>query len=139
MNMWSFTEKPLRSMNPVDLLGKIIEISHSNLEIASRINTILNIIAQEMRFEEVIVFTYDEDRRLTCRYMNRKSSLFKVLSQYRCHIGEGVIGSIAQKRMPQFFSNKDVPPRFGCLFYPELDGIIERYKAFSFLSIAKQT
>jgi signal transduction histidine kinase len=123
-------------MNPIDLLGKTIEISHSNLEITSRISTILNLIAQEMRFEEVIVFTYDKDRRLTCRYMNRKSSLFKVLSPYRCHIGEGVIGSVAQNRMPQFFTHKDVPPRFGCLFYAELDGVIERHRAFSFLPLS---
>jgi signal transduction histidine kinase len=119
-------------MNPVDLFGKIIEISHSNLEIISRINAILNIIAKEMSFDEVIVFTYDEDRRLTCKYMNQKSYLFKILSMYRCHIGEGIIGSIAQKRMPQYFSKRDIPLRFGCLFYPELDGCIEKYKTFSF-------
>jgi signal transduction histidine kinase len=123
-------------MNPVDLLGKTIEIAHSNLEIASRINTILNIVAQELRAEEAIVFTYDKDKRLTCRYMNRKSFLFKVLSPYRCHIGEGVIGSVAQKRMPQFFTIKDVPPRFGCLFYAELDGLIEKYRTFSFLPLS---
>jgi signal transduction histidine kinase len=123
-------------MNPIDLLGKTIDISHSNLEINSRINTILNIISQEMRFEEAIVFTYDKDRRLTCRYMNRKSSLFKVLSPYRCHIGEGVVGSVAQNRMPQFFTNRNVPPRFGCLFYAELDGLIEKYRAFSFLPLS---
>jgi signal transduction histidine kinase len=122
-------------MNPVDLLGKIIEISHSNLEITSRINAILNIIAKEMYFDEVLVFTYDEDRRLTCKYMNQNSLLFKILSTYRCHIGEGIIGGIAQKRMPQFFSKRDIPLRFGCLFYPELDGCIEKYKAFSFLPL----
>jgi signal transduction histidine kinase len=122
-------------MNPIDLLGKIIEISHSNLEITSRINAILNIISKEMYFDEVIVFTYDEDRRLTCKYMNQTSLLFKILCTYRCHIGEGVIGGIAQKRMPQFFSKKDIPLRFGCLFYPELDGCIEKYKTFSFLPL----
>ncbi len=119
-------------MNPIDLLGKIIEISHSNLEIAARINAILNIMAQEMSFDEAVVFTYDKDKRLTCRHMNRKSVLFKILSQYRCHVGEGIIGSIAQKRMPRFFSKRDIPPRFGCLFYPELDAYIENYKTFSF-------
>ncbi len=123
-------------MNPVDLLGKTIEISHSNLEIVSRINAILNIIAQEMRFDEAVVFTYDKDRRLTCRYMNRKSTLFKVMSPYRCHIGEGVIGSVAQNRMPHFYTNRDVPPRFGCLFYAELDGLIGKYRAFSFLPLS---
>jgi signal transduction histidine kinase len=122
-------------MNPIDLLGKIIEISHSNLEITSRINAILNIIAKEMNFDEVIVFTYDEDKRLTCKYMNQKSSLFKILCMYRCHIGEGIVGGIAQKRMPQFFSKRDIPLRFGCLFYPELDGCIEKYKTFSFLPL----
>ncbi len=123
-------------MNPVDLLGKTIEISHSNLEIVSRINAILNILAQEMRFDEAVVFTYDKDRRLTCRYMNRKSTLFKVMSPYRCHIGEGVIGSVAQNRMPHFYTNRDVPPRFGCLFYAELDGLIGKYRAFSFLPLS---
>ncbi|MCX5805266.1 MAG: ATP-binding protein [Proteobacteria bacterium] len=134
-NIWDYIKKLLRSMNPVDLLGKIIEISHSNLEITSRTNAILNILAKEMSFDEVVVFTYDEDRRLTCRYMNQKSLLFKILCMYRCHIGEGVIGGIAQKRTPQFFSKKDIPLRFGCLFYPELDGCIEKYKTFSFLPL----
>ena len=123
-------------MNPVDLLGKTIEISHSNLEITSRINAILNIVAQEMRFDEAIVFTYDKDKRLTCRYMNRKSALFKIMSPYRCHVGEGVIGSVAQNRTPHFYTNRDVPPRFGCLFYAELDGLIERYRIFSFLPLS---
>jgi nitrogen-specific signal transduction histidine kinase len=123
-------------MNPIDLLGKTIEVSHSNLEITSRISTILNLIAQELRFEEAIVFTHDKDKRLTCRYVNRKSSLFKVLSPYRCHVGEGVIGTVAQNRMPQFFTHKNVPPRFGCLFYAELDGAIEKHRVFSFLPLS---
>jgi signal transduction histidine kinase len=123
-------------MNPVDLLGKIIEISHSNLEIPSRISSILNIIAQEMHFEEVIVYTFDRDKRLTCKFMNQKSVLFLILNQYRCHIGEGIVGSVAQKRVPQFFTIKDIPPRFGCLFYPDLIGVIEKFKTFSFLPLS---
>lgn len=123
-------------MNPVDLLGKIIEISHSNLEISSRISSILNIIAQEMHFEEVIVYTFDRDKRLTCKFMNQKSVLFLILKQYRCHIGEGIVGSVAQKRVPQFFTIKDIPPRFGCLFYPDLNGVIEKFKTFSFLPLS---
>ena len=123
-------------MNPTDLLGKIVEISHSNLEMSSRINSILNIISQDMYFEEVIAYTYDKDKRLTCRYTNQKSALFPVLSQYRCHIGEGIIGSVAQKRSPQYFSIKTISPRFGCLFYPELDGILENYRSFSFLPLS---
>lgn len=123
-------------MNPVDLLGKIIEISHSNLELASRITSILNIISQDMYCEEVIVYTFDKDKRLTCRFANQKSVLFKILNQYRCHIGEGIVGSVAQKRLPLFYTIRDIPPRFGCLFYPELDGKLENYKAFAFLPLA---
>ena len=123
-------------MNPIDLLGKIIEISHSNLDLASRLTSILNIISQDMQFEEVLVYTFDKDKRLTCRFMNPKSVLFKMLSQYRCHVGEGIIGSVAQKRTPQYFSIKDISPRFGCLFYPELDGVLENYRTFSFLPLA---
>ena len=123
-------------MNPFELLGKIIEISHSNLEHASRIGSILNIISRDMECEEVIVYTFDKDKRLTCRYGNSNSTLFNMLSQYRCHIGEGIIGSVAQKRLPQYFTIKDISPRFGCLFYPELDGLIENYRAFSFLPLA---
>ena len=117
-------------MNPFELLGKIIEISHSNLEHASRIGSILNIISRDMECEEVIVYTFDKDKRLTCRYGNSKSALFNMLNQYRCHIGEGIIGSVAQKRLPQYFTIKDISPRFGCLFYPELDGLIENYRVF---------
>jgi len=123
-------------MNPLELLGKIIEISHSNLELASRIVSILNIISHDMECEEVLVYTFDKDKRLTCRYGNSKSTLFNTLNQYRCHIGEGIIGSVAQKRLAQYFTIKDISPRFGCLFYPELDGLIENYRAFSFLPLA---
>ena len=123
-------------MNPVDLLGKIIEISHSNLELTSRINSILNIISRDMYCEEVIIYTFDKDKRLTCRFANQKSVLFKILNQYRCHVGEGVVGSVAQKRSPLFYTMRDIPSRFGCLFYPELDGKLENYKAFAFLPLA---
>lgn len=123
-------------MNPIELLGKVIEISHSNLEIPSRVKSILNMICQGMRFEEVLVYTSDDDKRLTCRYSNDKSSLFPILNVYRCHIGEGVVGSVAQKRIPQYYTYKDVPPRLGCLFYPKLDAIIENYKTFSFLPLS---
>jgi signal transduction histidine kinase len=123
-------------MNPFELLGKVIEISHSNLEHASRIGSILNMISRDMECEEALVYTFDKDKRLTCRYGNLKSALFNTLNQYRCHIGEGIIGSVAQKRAPQYFTIKDISPRFGCLFYPELDGLIENYRAFSFLPLA---
>lgn len=123
-------------MNYIDLFGKIIEISHSNLEISSRIKAILNIIAQDLGFEEVVVYTLDQDKRLTCRFMNDKSALFAILSKYRCHVGEGIIGSVAQKRAPQYYTSKDVPPRFGCLFYPDLDGIDQRLKTFGFLPLS---
>lgn len=123
-------------MNPVELLGNIIEVSHSNLEITSRINAVLNIMSQGMDFDEVIVFTSDQDKRLTCRFKNPKSMLYKILDRYRCHVGEGIIGGVAQKRIPQYYNNKNIPPRFGCLFYPELDRLVEKYKAFAFLPLS---
>ena len=123
-------------MNFASTLGKVIEISHSNLEIASRVNAILNIISGDLRFEEVLVYTLDSDKRLSCRYMNRNSQLFDLLNDYRCHIGEGVVGTVAQKRMPQFFTLHDVPPRLGCLFYSRLDEVLARYKSFAFLPLA---
>ena len=123
-------------MNFANILGKVIEISHSNLEIASRINAILNIISGDLQFEEVLVYTLDKDKRLSCRFMNRNSQLFDLLNDYRCHIGEGVVGAVAQKRSPQFFTFKDVPPRLGCLFYSQLDDVLPRYKAFGFLPLA---
>ncbi len=123
-------------MNPSELIGKIIEISHSNLELTARVKAILNIISQDMGFEEVIVYTFDKDKRLTCRFANQKSVLFGILNMYRCHIGEGIVGSVAQKRSPQFFTIKNISPRFGCLFYPELDNHLEKYRTFSFLPLA---
>lgn len=129
-------KKQSQSVNPVDLLGKIIEISHSNLELTSRINSILNIISRDMSCEEVIIYTFDKDKRLTCRFANQKSVLFKTMNQYRCHVGEGIVGSVAQKRSPLFYTIRDVPPRFGCLFYPELDEKLENYKAFAFLPLS---
>ena len=123
-------------MNFASTLGKVIEISHSNLEIASRVNAILNIISGDLRFEEVLVYTLDSDKRLSCRYMNRNSQLFDLLNDYRCHIGEGVVGTVAQKRIPQFFTLHDIPPRLGCLFYSRLDEVLVRYKSFAFLPLA---
>ncbi|HEX2966288.1 MAG TPA: ATP-binding protein [Syntrophorhabdaceae bacterium] len=123
-------------MSQLELLGKIIEISHSNLELTSRIASILNIISADLSLDEAIVYTFDKDKRLTCRYANEKSVLFTILNRYRCHIGEGVIGSVAQKRTAQFYTRKDIPPRFGCLFYPELDDMADKYRAFSFLPLS---
>jgi len=123
-------------MNPIDLLGNIIEVSHSNLEISSRINAVLNIMSQNMNFDEVIVFTSDQDKRLTCKFKNQKGTLYKTLDRYRCHIGEGVIGSVAQKRAPQYYTDKDIPPRFGCLFYPEIDNLVKKHKIFAFLPLS---
>jgi signal transduction histidine kinase len=123
-------------MNHIELFGKVIEISHSNLEISSRIKSILNILAQDLGFEEVMVYTLDQDKRLTCRFMNDKSALFKVLSKYRCHVGEGIVGSVAQRRAPQYYTARDVPPRFGCLFYPDLDGLSGKLRTFAFLPLA---
>ncbi len=123
-------------MDFVKILGKVIEISHSNLEIASRIEAILSMLAQDMHFEEAALYTLDRDRRLTCRFANRASRLFDVLSGYRPHMGEGVVGTVAQKRVVQYYTVDDVPPRFGCLFYAHLDGAIDRYRAFAFLPLS---
>ena len=123
-------------MNYTEFFGKVIEISHSNLEMSSRIKSILNIIGQDLGFDEVIVYTLDQDKRLTCRFVNDSSTLFKILSKYRCHVGEGVVGSVAQKREPQYYTSKNVPPRFGCLFYPELNGLAGRHGAFAFIPIS---
>jgi signal transduction histidine kinase len=123
-------------MNQAELIGKIIEISHSNLDLTARVNAILNIISQDLAFEDVMVYTFDKDKRLTCRYSNQKSILFGILKHYRCHIGEGIVGSVAQKRSAQFFTIKDISPRFGCLFYPELDDHLEKFRTFSFLPLS---
>lgn len=123
-------------MNQAELIGKIIEISHSNLDLAARVNAILNIISQDLGFEDVMVYTLDKDKRLTCRYSNQKSILFGILSHYRCHIGEGIIGSVAQRRSAQFFTIRDISPRFGCLFYPELDDHLDKFRTFSFLPLS---
>ena len=123
-------------MNQAELIGKIIEISHSNLDLTGRVNAILNIISQDLGFEDVMVYTFEKDKRLTCRYSNQKSILFGILSHYRCHIGEGIIGSVAQRRTPQFFTIKDISPRFGCLFYPELDDYLDKFRTFSFLPLS---
>ena len=66
-------------MNFANVLGKVIEISHSNLEIASRINAILNIVSSDLHFDEALIYTLDKDKRLSCRYTNRdepRSSTF---------------------------------------------------------------
>ncbi len=123
-------------MNFASILGRVIEISHSNLEIEARINAILNLVSTDLHFDEAVIYTLDKDKRLSCRYTNRTSALFGLLGDYRCHVGEGVVGTVAQKRSPLFFTLKDVPPRFGCLFYAHLDDILPRYKAFAFIPLS---
>jgi signal transduction histidine kinase len=123
-------------MNFVNVLGRVIEIAHSNLEIPSRVNAILNILSSEVHFEEALVYTLDNDKRLSCRFLSMGSQLFGLLTDYRCHVGEGVVGTVAQKRTPQFYTIHDIPPRFGCLFYSRLDDAIQRYKTFAFLPLA---
>lgn len=123
-------------MDYVKVLGRIIDISHSNLEIASRLNAILNIISSDLQYEEALIYTLDKDKRLTCRHVNRGGRLLELLNDYRCHIGEGVVGTVAQKRTPLFFTARDIPPRFGCLFYSKLDLFTDRYRAFAFYPLA---
>ncbi|MDR2018145.1 MAG: hypothetical protein LBQ00_04630 [Syntrophobacterales bacterium] len=123
-------------MNYTELLGKVIEISHSNLEISSRIRSILNIIGQDLGFEEVIVYILDQDKKLTCRFMNDGSALFKILSKHRCRVGEGVVGGVAQKRAPQYYTAKDVSPKLGCPFYPEMSGLSRNRGAYAFLPLS---
>lgn len=129
-------KKQSNSMDYVKILGKIIDISHSNLEIEARLNAILNIISSALEYDEALIYTLDKDKRLTCRYMNRDGHLLDLLNDYRCHIGEGVVGTVAQKRTPLFFTTKDVPPRFGCLFYSKLDLLADRYRVFAFYPLA---
>jgi signal transduction histidine kinase len=123
-------------MNFASVLGKVIEISHSNLEIEARIKAILNIVSGDLYFGEALIYTLDKDKRLSCRFNNRSSLLFDLLADYRCHVGEGVIGTVAQKRSPLFFTLKDIPPRLGCLFYAHLDDVLPRYKVFAFVPLA---
>ncbi|HOP85175.1 MAG TPA: ATP-binding protein [Syntrophorhabdaceae bacterium] len=123
-------------MKTIQLLGEIIEISNSNLEINSRMQAILNIISHRMEFEEVLVFKLDKDKRLTCSYANEKSRLYPIVNKYRCHIGEGVIGTVAQKRVPQYFNHNDIPPRFGCIFFNELDDVMYNYRSFAFIPVS---
>jgi signal transduction histidine kinase len=129
-------KKQPKSMDYVKILAKIIEISHSNLEIAGRLNAILNIISSALAYDEALIYTLDKDKRLTCRYMNRDGRLFDLLNDYRCHIGEGVVGTVAQKRTPLFFTIGDIPPRFGCLFYSKLDLFTDQYRVFAFSPLA---
>jgi signal transduction histidine kinase len=123
-------------MNFASVLGKVIEISHSNLEIEARIKAILNIVSADLHFDEALIYSLDKDKRLSCRFNNRSSLLFDLLSDYRCHVGEGVVGTVAQKRAPLFYTLKDIPARLGCLFYAHLDEVLPRYKVFAFVPLA---
>jgi len=123
-------------MKTIQFLGEIIEISNSNLEVNSRIQAILNIISHRMGFEEVLVFKLDKDKKLTCKYSNESKRLYNLLNKYRPHIGEGIVGMVAQKRIPQYFTYNDIPPRFGCIFFNDLDSVIYNYKSFAFVPIS---
>jgi signal transduction histidine kinase len=129
-------KKQSKSMDYVKILGKIIDISHSNLEIAARLNAILNIISSALHYDEALIYTLDKDKRLTCRYTNREGHLLDFLGDYRCHVGEGVVGTVAQKRAPLFYTINNIPPRFGCLFYSKLDVYADRYRVFAFYPLA---
>ncbi len=122
-------------MNAVEILGKIIEVAQSNLEIPARVGSILSLLSRDLYFDEVILFSFDKDKKLTCRYASQDSVLWHRLKEYRCLIGEGIVGTVGQKRMPHYFTARDIPPRFGCLFYGGLDGVIDNYRSFAFLPV----
>lgn len=113
------------------LLDSILELSHSSIDVPSRINAILRVVSEGLSQDEAILLTLDGRGRLMCAYRNRESDLFKALNAYRCQVGEGLIGSVVQKRRPEFLRTKELPPRLGCLFYKGIDEIVGRYKTLS--------
>jgi signal transduction histidine kinase len=123
-------------MNAVDVVGRIIEIAQSNLEIPARIRSILNVFSRDLAFDEALLFSFDKDKKFTCRYASEGSLLLACLKDYRCLIGEGIVGTVGQRRAPYYYTARDIPPRFGCLFYGDLDDVIGRYRSFVFLPVS---
>jgi signal transduction histidine kinase len=123
-------------MNAVEVIGRIIEIAQSNLEIPARIRSILNVFSRDLAFDETLLFSFDKDKKFTCRYASEGSLLLSCLKDYRCLIGEGIVGTVGQRRTPYYYTALDIPPRFGCLFYGNLDDVIGRYRSFVFLPVS---
>jgi signal transduction histidine kinase len=126
-------------MDLIEALSKIVEISHSNIEIDSRLNGILKLIERNINGSEAHIYILDQDNRLTLRYSSRRSPLSILLSPHRPLLGEGIVGSIAQKRETQFFTIQNVPKRLGFLLLGDLDKVILPYRRFAFLPISDES
>jgi signal transduction histidine kinase len=128
-------ERPLGGILVSRLLGGILELAHSNVEVSSKISAILRLTCKELDQDEAILLTFDGKRRLMCSWANRESELLRALAAYRCQVGEGLIGSVVQKRKAEVYTATELPPRLGCLFYKGIDEVLARYRACAVLPV----
>lgn len=126
-------------MDLAELLFKILEISHSNIDINARINGILKVLGRNLKASEAAIYVLERDKRLTLKYMSEKSPVTVLLAPYRPFVGEGIAGSVAQTREAQFFSIQNIPKRFGFLLHTELDNVISMYARFAFLPLSDES
>lgn len=126
-------------MNLIEVLSRIIEISHSNIEISARINGILKVLERNLEHSLTGLYVLDKDKRLTLKYTTKYNPSIEPLLAYRPLIGEGIIGQVAQKREAQFFRMEELPKRLGFLLRFDFDDIISLYRSFAFLPLSDET
>ncbi|MDW8001694.1 MAG: ATP-binding protein [Deltaproteobacteria bacterium] len=126
-------------MDLVDIVRRLVEISHSNIRIDARISHIVRLLERAIESSEIFIYVLDKDKRLTLKYSTEKTETSSILSSYRPQLGEGIIGSVAQKRETLFFNIENVPRRLGLLLKPDLDNIIPSYRRFAFYPISDES
>ncbi|MCX7857342.1 MAG: ATP-binding protein [Deltaproteobacteria bacterium] len=126
-------------MELVELISKIVDISHSNIDLDARINGILKLIQKYVEASDISIYILDKDKRLTLKYAVQNSLVTNLLSSYRPLLGEGVPGLVAQKREPHFYSIHNIPKRFGLLLQTELDNVLSNYRRFAFLPLCDES
>ncbi len=126
-------------MDLIQVLSKVIDISHSNIDINARINGILKILERNLENSTAAIYVLEKDRRLTLKYSTRRDPLILALSEFRPLLGEGVPGSVAQKREAQLFDIRSLPKRFGFLLLTQLDKVISDYSQFAFLPLSDES
>lgn len=125
-------------MEPLDIIHKVIEIAHSNIELTSRISAILSFLEREFHGSSIGIYVLESDRRLHLKYITQRSKPHSMLLDLSPIIGEGVIGSVAQKREATYYTIRDVPRRLGFLTRWELDELICLYRTFAFIPLCDE-
>lgn len=125
-------------MDPLEIIQRVISIAHSNIELNSRILAILSLLEREFQGSKIGLYVLESDRKLHLKYIPHGSQIHRALLDLKPYLGEGIIGSVAQRREASYFTAQDVPRRLGFLTRWDLDEITFLYRGFAFIPLSDE-